>query len=149
MSALSTLQAHISANESEEHSDKVEEPNYMGALRSLNVVKKQSPILKQSPLKGLMFVNGSKSGKVAKSVMINTDPTHNFVSEVEAQKFRLKLDVMEMDDFEVILGRDEIFVGEQSHPHSQCPKFVNYWRKVVCGICEDNLTKRTFTVSAL
>lgn len=38
-----------------------------------------------------MFVNANINGKVAKSVMIDTGTTHNFISKAEAERLRLKI----------------------------------------------------------
>ena len=39
----------------------------------------------------MLFVDASFNGKAAKSVMVDTGATHNFVSEVEAARLGLKL----------------------------------------------------------
>lgn len=62
--ALTALQAHISAKESEEPQEEVEEPSQMGALRFLNAVEKQPPVSQESQPKGLMFVDGSINGRL-------------------------------------------------------------------------------------
>ncbi|VVA38795.1 PREDICTED: gag-asp_proteas domain-containing [Prunus dulcis] len=63
----------------------------MGALRFLGAMEKQMNKLMKSLEKGLMFVEGSINGKVAKNVMSHTSVTHNFISEDEAKILGLKL----------------------------------------------------------
>ncbi|XP_062021178.1 uncharacterized protein LOC133737687 [Rosa rugosa] len=139
--ALSALHAHIQSKETEDQQEPEEEPGHMGALRFLGAVEKQPQSPKKSQVKCLMFVDGSINGKIAKSVMVDTGATHNFVSETEARRLGLKLEkdvgcikavnskaspttglsrgvslklghwqgktdlvVVQMDDFDVILG---------------------------------------------
>ncbi|KAL6209018.1 hypothetical protein ACLB2K_019961 [Fragaria x ananassa] len=83
--ALTALQAHILTKEFEETQEEVEEPSQMGALRFLNAVEKQPPTSQESQPKGLMFVNWSINEKVAKSVMVDTGATHNFMFDIEDQ----------------------------------------------------------------
>ena len=64
----------------------------MGALKLLNALKKHSAQVKKALGKGLMFVDALLNGKLAKSVMIDTGATHNFVSEVETKCLELKLE---------------------------------------------------------
>ena len=47
----------------------------MGALRLLNALKKHEAQLKKALGKGLMFVDATLNGKVAKRVMIDTAPS--------------------------------------------------------------------------
>ncbi|KAL6284438.1 hypothetical protein ACE6H2_015367 [Prunus campanulata] len=63
----------------------------MGALRFLGAMEKQMNELMKSPNKGLMFVEGSINGKVAKNVMSHTSATHNFISKGEAKILGLKM----------------------------------------------------------
>ena len=48
--------------------------------------------MKTASGKGLMFVDAILNGKPAKSVMIDTGATYNFISEVEAKRLGLKLE---------------------------------------------------------
>ena len=64
----------------------------MSAIILLNALKKHSAQVKKAPRKGLIFVDATLNGKPIKSVMIDTGATHNFVSEVEAKRLRLKLE---------------------------------------------------------
>ena len=64
----------------------------MGALRLLNTLKKHGAQVKKAPRKGLMFVDAVLNWKLAKSVMIDTGTTDNFVSEVKAKCLGLKLE---------------------------------------------------------
>ena len=63
----------------------------MGALRFLTALKKSSGAAKKKTEKGLLFVDASFNGKAAKSVMVDTGATHNFVSKAEAAQLGLKL----------------------------------------------------------
>ena len=63
----------------------------MGAIRLLCALKKQGVDAKKVTDKGLMFIDASLNGKAAKSVMIDTGATHNFISEAEAKRLGLKL----------------------------------------------------------
>lgn len=64
----------------------------MRALRFLGAVEEQTNSHKESQEKGLMFLDANINGKVAKSVMIDTGTTHNFVSETEAGRLGLKIE---------------------------------------------------------
>ena len=64
----------------------------MGAVRLLNALKKHGEKGKKTLGKGLMFVDAAINGKPAKSVMIDTGATHNFISELEAKRLGLKLE---------------------------------------------------------
>ncbi|XP_050374592.1 uncharacterized protein LOC126792152 [Argentina anserina] len=88
--ALSALQAQISAKENEDRQEEVEEHSHMGALKFLNAVERQPSVTKKLLPKGLKFVEGSINEKVAKSVMIATGATHNFISEMEALRLGLE-----------------------------------------------------------
>ena len=46
----------------------------------------------EDPGKGLMFVDATINDKAAKSMMIDTGATHNFISELEAKRLGLKLE---------------------------------------------------------
>ena len=87
---LSSLQAL--PTQEEQGGEKEEYECRMGALRLLNALKKHGAQVKKALRKGLMFVDATLNGKPAKSVMIDTSTTHNFVSEVEAKFLGLKLE---------------------------------------------------------
>ena len=72
--------------------DDEEDCAHMGAVRLLNALKKHGSTGKKTQGKGLMFVDATIHGKVAKSVMIDTGATHNFVSELEAKRLGLKIE---------------------------------------------------------
>lgn len=54
----------------------------MGALRLLNVVKKQ-PASPKRATKGLMYVDMNINGQQARA-LVDTGATHNFISEEKA-----------------------------------------------------------------
>lgn len=64
----------------------------MRALRLLKALKKHGAEVKKVLRKGLMFVDATLNEKAAKSVMINTSATHNFVFAVETCHLHLKFD---------------------------------------------------------
>ena len=62
---------------------------HIGSMQLLNALKtKQTK--KQPQSKGLMYVEAQVNGMFAKA-MIDTDATHNFVSEGEARRLKLKI----------------------------------------------------------
>ncbi|KAJ7971608.1 Gag-asp_proteas domain-containing protein [Quillaja saponaria] len=97
--ALNSLQASVRkapqshADEDEDEDDSDEDQPRMGALRFIGALKKHAESSKKSGNKGLMFVKGHLGGKPAMSVMLDTGATHNFVSEAEAKKLGLKLEM--------------------------------------------------------
>ncbi|XP_062103538.1 uncharacterized protein LOC133814616 [Humulus lupulus] len=64
----------------------------MGIVHLLNTLKKHGKKGKKTLGKGLMFVDATINNKPAKSVMIDTGTTHNFISELEAKRLGLKLE---------------------------------------------------------
>ncbi len=89
---LTALQSEIRQHPTEEDTEDEEENIRMGALRFLTALKKQGSTAKKSEGKGLMFIDAAINGKAAKSVMIDTGATHNFISVMEARRLGLKLD---------------------------------------------------------
>ena len=64
---------------------------HMVTLRMLNALKKQSEG-KKAVGKGLLYVDALNNGIMAKSVMVDTGATHNFISASEAKRLGLKLE---------------------------------------------------------
>ena len=92
---LNALQASLCPQRQEKEEnveEEEEEPAQMGALRFFRAMKKQVVAMKRGTEKGLMFVEATINGKTAKSVMVDTGATHNFISEAKAKRLGLKLE---------------------------------------------------------
>ncbi|XP_062118644.1 uncharacterized protein LOC133832296 [Humulus lupulus] len=86
------LNALIGQEEQHDGEEEDEEYAHMGDVHLLNALKKHGTKGKKALGKGLMFVNSTINNKSAKSVMIDTSATHNFISELEAKRLGLKLE---------------------------------------------------------
>lgn len=91
-SSLFALQAAIHTKGTGDEHDTNEESSHMGALRFLGAIEKQAKSNEEPQEKGLMFVDASINGKVAKSMMIDTGANNNFISEAEAGRLQLKIE---------------------------------------------------------
>ena len=77
---MSALQATFAQGE-QTNEEEEEEYTHMGALQMLNALKKHSVKVKKTLGKGLMYVDPTLNGKMARSVMIDTGATHKFISD--------------------------------------------------------------------
>ena len=57
----------------------------MGVLKFLSVIQKKVSHQKDAFKKGLAFVNVVINSKIAKSIMVDSDATHNFIYKQEAR----------------------------------------------------------------
>lgn len=93
--AFNALQAFIRSQEPMEVREGAveerEDSAQVGALKFLNALNRQVIHAKKTNENGFIFMDAVINGNVVKSMVLDTNATHNFCSKSEARKFSLSL----------------------------------------------------------